>query len=290
MARTIGVIQQALIATLVTTAAAAGVVITPTEWSAYDYRQLITYTVAVAQASLEQLWDAFRTGIEALISSAAPLTAPWIRAQMLKFQYSATDPQEIQLNLTTLAPEYPIVNPALQIIKYCSVVKGGLGSVSVKCAAQAGGVPVALDFPQKAAAKAYIEKLVNPGISYPVISLDSDKMKVGATVFYDGLYAAVISSSVQAAIVAYMAGIPFDGQVTLSKLVDAIQGVPGVIDVVLTEVKARQDATPYSGATGLVLDSKEIQRLWKTVAGYIVPETTAGQTLTDTLDFQTPTP
>jgi hypothetical protein len=289
MARTIGVIQQALIATLVTTAGVAGVVITPSEWSAYDYRQLITYTVAVAQAALEQLWDAARAGIEALISSAAPLTAQWIQAQMLKFQYSATIPQVVQLNLTTLAPYYPLgVNPALQIIKYCSVTRGGLGTISVKCAAQASGVPAQLSTPQKAAAKAYIDTLVNPGMVYSILSDPSDKMYVGATIIYDGLYDAVIRPNVRAAITAYMAGIPFDGQVTLSRMVDAIQAVPGVIDVWLKDVKARPDGTAFAGATVLVGASTEVQRLWKTVAGYIVPETTVGQTLVESLDFQTP--
>jgi hypothetical protein len=51
-----------------------------------------------------------------------------------------------------------------------------------------------------------------------------------------------------------------------------------VTDIVITQVKARDDSTPFSGAT-------IVTKQWETFAGYIVQETTAGQTFSDTLTF-----
>ena len=285
MARTIAVIQQALIATLVAAGAAVGQIITPAEWSDYDYRQLITFTVATAQATLEQLWDQFRAAIELLIRSAAPQSRAWLQAQMLKFQYSATVPQVLQLNTTTFATYYPTVDTTLQVIKYCSVTSGSLGTVLIKCAAQAAEVPAPLSTPQKAAAQNYVDTIAVPGIYYVVRSLDSDKLYVAATIYYKGQYAAIIQDTVIAAIEAYLAGIPFDGQVLLSKLMDAIQAVPGVNDLVFNDVTARANATAYGSGTTLVAGNTTVLRQWDTIAGYIIGETDSGHTLADSLTF-----
>ena len=66
--------------------------------------------------------------------------------------------------------------------------------------------------------------------------------------------------------------------VRVSAVQDAIQAVEGVIDVKINSVKARSDATPFPQAT--LVNVK-----YTTFAGYIVEETTAGETFTDTLSF-----
>lgn len=296
MARTISVIQNSIIANLVNAASLVGVTITPSEWSQYDYRQLISYVIAVAIATTEQLWDAFISLIEGKIAQAAPQTGAWFKAQMLKFQFSATDPQIIQFNETEFYPYYTTVNTALQVIKYCSVVGTSFGRTIIKVAAQVGGVPVDLDtaFPSSlAAAQSYADTIAIPGIAYVVQSGNSDKLYIAATIYYQGAYSAIIQTNVITAIETYLSNIPFDGVVLVSNLELTIKAVAGVNDVILTNVQARPDATAYGSGTNLVVgvdgDSPTgnwIQRSWATVAGYIVPETTATHTLADSLYFK----
>lgn len=295
MARSINTIQNAIIASLVSAAAAAGETITPSEWSAYDYRQLITYATAVVMSTLEQLWDAFTTLIEGKISAASPQTGAWFQAQMLKFQYDATTPQIIQLDETngTFAPYYPTVNSAFQIIKYCSVVNGAFGSTSIKVAAQSSGLPVALSSPQLDAAQQYATELSVPGILLTVSSGNSDKIYIAATIYYNGLYASVIEANTISAIKAYLQtksadnpnGIPFNGLFTLSDLEVAIKSVAGVKDLVFSNVRGRADGTVYPAGTSLVSSNTVIARQYSLASGYCETETTSGATINDSLTF-----
>ena len=288
MARQINVIQQSIIDNLVARAAAVGITIDPAQWSDYDYRQLLTYVAAQADATLEQNFDAHVTDIEALVAVAVPQTPPWLQAQMLLFQFSLTDPQVLQFNTTTFAPGYPTVDANLRVIKYCSVVPGIYGTTLIKVAAESAGAPADLDttYPGAlAAAQSYVNLLAVPGLIYNVVSGEADKLFVEATVYYQGGYSAIIQANVEAAITAYLAGIPFNGVVLLSNLEGAIKAVEGVNDVVFTEVRARADATIFASGTALVLASTTIQRLYGTSAGYIIPETDSGHTLADSITY-----
>lgn len=288
MAREISVIQQQIINDLVARGAAAGLTITPSEWSDFDYRQLLTYVAAAADGTLEQLWDTHLSDVEAQVGIGVPQTPPWLQAAMYKFQFDATDPQVLEYDSNTFSVGYNMVNTALQVIKYCSVVPGIYGTTLIKVAAQVSGAPADLDTAYSgalAAAQTYVNLISVPGLIYNVVSGESDKLFVEANIYYQGSYSAVIQADVEAAITAYLTGIPFDGAVLLSNLELAIKSVEGVNDVVFTNVKARPDATPLVSAISLVTSSTLIQRRYPTQAGYIVPETTSGSTLADTLTY-----
>jgi hypothetical protein len=285
MARSIASIQTYLTDALVSNASAVGWTVTPDQWSVYDYKRLMIYIIAVAMATLEQLWDAFKVVIEAIVETLPPQTAPWWKAQMLKFQYSSTDPQEIQLNTTTLAPYYPTVNTTLQIIKYCSVTAGGLGVVNIKCASQSSGLPLVLDSLQLASAQSYVNTIGITGIYYNVQSSPSDKLWLKATIYYRGIYSAVISANVISAITTYLANIPFDGVVQLDDLLTAIRNVQGVNRIIFNDVKIRPDGTAFGGGTGMVASNMWINDSVSSRAGYVEGEDTSGQTFADTLTF-----
>lgn len=283
MARTINNIQSGIIAALVSLAAAAGLTIIPAEWSDYDYRQLLTYVMAQATASLEQLFDAFKIDVEAQVAVAAPQTGPWYQNIMLNlFEYDATAVPIVQLDTTTdFAPYYPDPNPAYRIIKYCSATSAALGTNAVKIAKQVSGAPAALSSPELDAAQSFLNTIAGPGIVNNAVSLNADNLFMQMDVYYRGLYAAVIQTDVIAAINAYLATIPFNGVVILTDLLEAIKAVPGVTDMVWNNVQARADLTAFGAGTNLVSLNTVVQKQWSTVAGYIIPETTSGFTLTD---------
>jgi hypothetical protein len=126
------------------------------------------------------------------------------------------------------------------------------------------------------------------GINYVVISLESDKMFIEADIYYQGQYAAVIQANVIAAIEAWFvdrATNNFNGAVEMADLEGIINGVTGVNDVVLKNVRGRTDADLFAAGIDFILGTQVLLRKWNTVSGYIGSETDTGHTLADSLTF-----
>jgi len=117
-----------------------------------------------------------------------------------------------------------------------------------------------------------------------VVSQDADLFKLVGTVFYDPL---ILTSSgelilepgtfpVEDAVNAYLKNLPFNGVFSQTALVDAIQAASGVNDFVIT-------STQYQlGVSGWV----NTGRLYQTSSGFIRVSTASGETLADTLTYQ----
>lgn len=242
---------------------------------------LWAYIVAVAIFIQESLWDLFKTNLEADIAAAPVGTDNWVQSESLKFQYDAITPQIIHLN--DFVPSYDVIDPTKQIITRASVKTLPNRLVSVKVAKSEP--PVALSLTELNSFKGYLNEISFAGVQYNPVSLNSDKVMVNATVYYNGQYASTIAANTATAINDYFKTIPFDTNIRMSKLEDAIQGVLGVTDVVLNNVAIRPDSILFSASTYLIQNNTEIFRLYPLYAGYCVEETTSGQTLADTLVF-----
>src|SRR6185503_9079986 len=111
MARSINVIQQAIVSFLVTALAAVGITLDPSIWSDYDYRQLISFIVSSEISVHEQLWDSFSSDMDVLIATIAPQTPLWLQNFVLNiFQYSVTTPQIVQFDVANIVPYYPTID------------------------------------------------------------------------------------------------------------------------------------------------------------------------------------
>lgn len=277
MARSVQEIQQAIINDVQATPelAAANSTSKRAIW------RLWTFVVAVAINILEQLQDLFKKEVEAKIALSAPATPQWVQDKVFKFQYDAANPQIVQL--IDLIPQYPTINPDLRIVTRCSVRSTVSNQVTIKVAKEEP--PTALTSGEINALQDYINTLGVAGIRYSVESSLSDKLFVDADVFYQGQFSSIISDRVVAAIEGFLASIPFDGQMKVSDLILAIRNVQGVNDVVLNNVKARKDGDALPLATPLVTGNTLAIPIWNTVSGYIIGETTSGNTLADTLTF-----
>jgi hypothetical protein len=249
-----------------------GVTLIPSQWSKTDYRSMIFWIVAGAVAILEQLFDAFKTDIQAVVIAAPPQTAPWIKKKVLEFQYDAANPQVLVLNEATATYAYPTIDTTLQIIKYGSVVAGSAGVTLIKGAKDNAGSPQATTTPESNAIQNYLNTILAPGLKYIWQSLATDRLYMVMDVYYIGQYSGVIQTNVIAGITTFLKNIPFDGNFTLSDFEVAIKAVTGVTDVIFRNIQARADATTVLYGTKLVLSSTVVQRDWATVAGYIAPE------------------
>lgn len=278
MARTVNEIQAELIANV----QADSVLSTQlTSTSRRAIWRLWTFVFAVSIAILEQLMDVFKSQIEGIVAIAAPQTPQWLQAKIFEFQYSATDPQVIQL--IDLVPQYPVVNTDLRIVTRCSVKTSLAGSVAIKVAK--GATPEPLAFNEISALQSYVQSIGVAGIFYSIISSDSDKIYIAADIYYNGAYSAVIQDRVIASINTYLSELPFDGTLKLTDLEFAIKNTTGISDVVFKNVIARANSTPIGLGTFLVTDNQYVGRVWPTISGYITPETNAGYTLPETLNF-----
>jgi hypothetical protein len=278
MSRTIAEIKAQILAEKANQPGLSGL----TSTSQVSIFNLWAYVQAVAISIQEGLWDLFKTNLEAEIAKAPTGTETWLSDQIYKFQYDATTPQIIYLD-SNYTPQYPVVNPNYRIITRASVKTLLSRIVSVKVAKS--NPPVELTTQELNSLKGYLDTINFAGVQYIANSYPSDKLMVGATIYYDGQYSSTITADTTTAINNYLQTLPFDGFVKLSKLEDAIQSVVGVNDVVLNNIALRADSVPFSGTVYLLQNNTEIYRQYPMYSGYAVLENTSGHTITDTLTF-----
>lgn len=234
---------------------------------------------------LENITDIFKGDVEAIAAVSAGASNAWLQDKAFSFQYDATSPQVIQLINTV--PVYPVVDATKRIISRCSVSTDLSNNVLIKVAKQ--NPPIGLITDEISAIQSYFNIIGGAGITYLLSSGNADQLYIDADVYYDGQYQAVILANITTSLTNFLANLSsqnnFNGKVYMSAIEDAIRNTVGVNDVVLQNVKARQDATPFVDATSLVLDAQVLSRLWQTIAGYIILETTASETLADSLNL-----
>lgn len=277
MARTIEQIQASIIANIQATPELAEANSTSTRaiW------RLFSYVVAVAILILEQIIDVFKADNEAVIASAIPNTAAWLTKKVFEFQYSATNPQIIQLS--NLTPYYPVVDSSLRIITRCSVVTTISNKVNIKIAKSEP--PVALSSAELSALQGYINTIGVAGVQYNCLSTDADRVYISGDIFYDGQYSSTIQGTVINAIDVFLSSLPFNGQLKISDLELAIRNITGVNDLLIKDIKVRPSTTTFADGTYLIQNKTTISRLFPTISGYIVQEDTTGQTFANSLNF-----
>ena len=285
MARTINNIRDSIIAAVQADPILSGLT-SPS--SAAIWRKWVD-VVATTIATEEQLNDQFIASAENILSQNAPANVAWIQKMLNYFQYSATTPQAIQLDTTTLNPYYPIVDNSLNIITRNAIITsymdssgyvvGTPGIVLVKVAT--GSTPGPLTAPQVSALQSYLNIIKPAGIVYEVLSVPGDRMFVNVKVWYDGAYASTIQASVLAAYNNYIATLPFNGVAKLSDLEGAMRSVTGVSDIEFINVNYRRSTETFTpGTNNMVSAYTELQPTTSfglyPYAGYIVDEDTTG--------------
>lgn len=239
-------------------------------------------TIATEIFTLEQLNNTFETEIQNIINGVTTPTNMWWQAQILKFQYSASVAQVLQLDTVNFAPYYANVDTTLRIISNCSVITAFNNQVQIKVT-NSGAV---LTAPQLLALTAYIQTLDPAGINWAIINSLPDYLFLNATVYYNGQYAAIIQTNVIAAVNAYLASIPFNGIVKVSAIEDAIQAVAGVTDVVISEAAAMTYASYVANGYGSrVVFTKQYQSYSGQIINGVAPHDLAN-TLTFTVSNQ----
>ena len=262
MARSIAVIKAAILASVAADADLAVL----TSQSQTAYWRLWTYIQAVAINLHEQIIDLFTIEIETLIASNVPATVPWIRAEVLAFQYSATNPQVVQIN-ADFSVGYAVVDDTLMIISNCAVVPKNNGQIDIKVATS--NPPTQLSAPQVVALSAYIDDILPAGALYNVVNAAADTLRIDGTIYYNGQYNGTIQADVEAALATFMASLPFNGVIKITDIITAILDVAGVTDLNLSRITVVGD---NGVTTNLILASTEVVRSVQTYSGYVIED------------------
>lgn len=266
MARTINQIRDEMLAAVVADTTLSALNST----SVTAIYRLFIYIVAVAHWVHENFFDAHKAEIETLINQAPVGTPNWYVLKSKLFQ-SGDVLYEVNGILT-----YPIVDATKRIVTQAAYKVAG-SKLFLKVA-KAGTVPDTLDplAPTELAQFAgYIDRLRFAGTDIEIVSLNADRLRLYAKIYYEGIYEQNdFKARLIAAIKVYLKNLPFDGTIQTIRLIDAMQQVAGFKDIEVIQAQA---------LSGLV--SESFTRVYETKAGYVEAETDAGFTLEDTLQF-----
>lgn len=233
----------------------------------------ISWAVAAVVHTFETILDVFAVDISNAISSRVNGTPQFYANALLKYQKG----DELIVREDGLAFMYATVDESKKIITQVayeeSDIENGLDSqLILKVATGTKGDLKAIQAEELEPIKNYINKIKFAGTRLEVVSGKGDVLIPRLTVYYDGaVLPSVIYDNIDASISNYIMNMEFNGNVYVSKVMDAIKNTEHVTDVYINE-----SAIPDQGvflasydADGLNLTTNKIERVATPVSGYI---------------------
>ena len=196
--------------------------------------RLWVYIIAVAIWSLEKIFDLHRADIDKRLAELKPHTARWYRSKALAFQYGFDLlPDSDKFNNTRHTEEQI---KASKIVKYSAVVESpNEGRLIVKIAGEQGEQLQPITDAQKQAFEAYLQEIKDAGVRLSVVNYKPDILHLRMKIVYDPLMLDSNGQSitnafkpVERAIKDYLKNLPFNGELVLAHLIDALQQAEGV--------------------------------------------------------------
>jgi hypothetical protein len=274
MARSISTIQTSILDAIAADPNLKDRLTSPSRVSVF---RLLAYVVAVVHAVLETNYDRHAADVDAALARGKYGTETWYAEEMLKFQQGDTlvaDDEGIHYA--------PGSTGAQLITRAAAKTNAQTNQLFIKIAKD-GATPgslAPLSGAELTQARGYLDRKQLAGVNLVLVSREADRLRLEGTIYYDPLIDLDTASTgfkarTRAALLAYLAALPFTGLVNVAKVEDAIQGVAGYKDVELTRVSAR------AGQAAAVVFTRE----YETQAGYIVEDDAQGAGFLDTLVF-----
>lgn len=196
--------------------------------------RLWAYITAFVIWTLEKIFDEHKREVSEALSEQKPHTARWYRNKALAFQYGFNLHSETDLFDNTGKGKEEIENS--KIIKYSAVTEADTESrLIVKIATEQGGELQPISQGQKASFEAYMQEIKDAGVKITTINYLPDILKLKMKIYRDPLVLDENGQSiltgekpVEKAIKEYFKKLPFNGELVLAHLVDALQQVEGV--------------------------------------------------------------
>jgi len=214
-------------------------------FSKVGFESMLFYAFAFAIWSFEMILDLFKTEIQARVDAAYIANSSWWHAQAMAFQKGIG----LIMNPTTFIFGYATSDITKQIIKRVAVRQNvdGVCKVQLFVATETGSDITALTNDDKVLFEAYANTIKPAGVLIQVISGAGDIVDFSITVDYNPL---VLDSTGKLIIgsnypvidsisnfITKLNDVDFGGNLNITKLMDAIQLVDGVVDVSVTDFK-----------------------------------------------------
>lgn len=201
--------------------------------------RLFIYIVSVAIWTLEKLFDLHAVQVDEKLAELKPHTARWYRNKALAFQYGFDLVADTDKFDNSGKTDEQI--KASKIIKYSAVTESEDESrLIVKIATEQNGKLTPVTTEQQTAFEQYLAEIKDAGVRTTVINYLPDRLKLNIRIVRDvlvlnatGMDIITGKYPVNEAIEQYMKELPFNGKLSLQKLVDKIQAVKGVKDLAL---------------------------------------------------------
>lgn len=204
-------------------------------WSLY------LWVVAFGIWTLEQLFDNHKAEVEVMAAATISGNAAWLVRQAKVFEAGNSS----IVVTPSFTVSYAVSNPEARIVSHAAVTRE-YGRAVLKVAKAYSGLPVPLSDLELGQLATYINHVMYAGSKVVVVSRAADKMKVGGTIYYDGLLnPADVEAAIEAKLSAYLNVAPFDSLISLAKVTDQIQSVDGVLDIG-TSIFCRRNGDSYS--------------------------------------------
>ncbi len=195
--------------------------------SAASIINLIIYIVAVGHYAMEWMFGQFTQHVEDRIAAAYPGSVSWLYNRALEFQ----DDDEANAFFASNG-QYKAVDETKRIVKYAAVVEK-YNIVTVKVS---GEDYEPLTAAQLAAFTAYMNVLKFAGVHISTTSMESDDLALTLRMWRDRLVMpAEDDAAIGAAVTAYLDSIRYGGVFNKTRLIDALQNVPGITDVTIED-------------------------------------------------------
>jgi hypothetical protein len=260
----------------------------PSQTSIY---KLWKYIVAQCANLLEQLVDKKKIEIENALLYGVPPSLAWLRSKAFEFQYDATTPQE--MTLIDFVPTYDPVDVTKRIITRCTIKQASGAVVYVYVAKNTP--PEKLTTTELAAIQGYYINSGNGtnravGIGYggqviALVSLDPDLLFLEATITYNGKFASTIQAGCITAIQNYISELGQAPLFQFTEMINRLKDVPGFFDIFINNLSCRSAAIPFGSGTSLILANEVLYSGYNVESGYMIGETTTGETLTNKITF-----
>lgn len=224
------------------------------QMSAVSVINILLFVVAVGLHTMEWMFDLFTQHVEERIAAAYPGSVSWLYNRALEFQ----DDDEAN-DYYAQHGRYESAVESKQIVKHVSVVEK-FNMVTIKVSGQNHEPLTAM---QLAAFGAYMNNLKFAGVHLAISSIQSDDLSLTLRVWRNRLVMrAEDNAKIQEAVTLYLDSIKYGGIFNKTKLIDALQVIPGVTDVIIEGCVF--DAHD-SNTTHTVLDSQN----YESIAGHI---------------------
>ena len=260
----------------------------PSQTSIY---KLWKYIVAQCQNILEQLMDAKIIEIENILNQGSAQSIYWVISKAYEFQYDATTPQLIYLD-SNLVPKYVTTDATKRIITRASALPN-TGICTLYLAKNEP--PVKLTVLELASIQGYYTNTGNgtvqgigiaaAGQSIYCVSLDPDLLFIEGTIYFYGQYAGNFKNDCLLVINNFISNLGINPVFKTQELIDKIQAVVGFSDISIVNLAQRPASVAFASKTYLINASTTIYPAVGLASGYMIGETTVGQTFLDKITF-----